>query len=236
MGTFFMNYCPTMGKTPGERLREAREEFGKKRNKRLTQRDAATSIGINEDTYRSYEYGKSELPLNVAEAVATIVGKAVRWFYEGEEEVSPPATLVASFAMPIPFIGSVNCSTKADWSDPLESTDTVMVPAEMAEKPDRFACTALGDSCYPLVHPGDLLVFQKEDVPKIGSVVLHRANDHRITVKQLKHDGKGFILHAINPSYEDVPAEGRCVGFLVGIIREVGTRRSTEYDRHGIRL
>jgi SOS-response transcriptional repressor LexA len=64
---------------------------------------------------------------------------------------------------------------------------------------------------------------------------MYRSPEKSITIKELKHDGKGFILHPLNPAYEDVPALGTCLGYLVGIVREVGSRKVTVYDSTGIR-
>jgi SOS-response transcriptional repressor LexA len=56
-----------------------------------------------------------------------------------------------------------------------------------------------------------------------------------VTVKELKHDGERFILSSINQSFPEVPAEGIVIGHLVGIVREQGSRITTEYDSNGIR-
>lgn len=71
-------------------------------------------------------------------------------------------------------------------------------------------------------------------IPKIGKVVLFRTDDGKITVKQLKHDGKDFILHPLNPKYDDHLADGSVVGFLVGKVRQLGRRKLTDYDPDGL--
>jgi hypothetical protein len=88
---------------------------------------------------------------------------------------------------------------------------------------------------YDLLIPGDTVVFQRTDIPKIGHVVLFRSFDNRITIKTLKHDGTNYLLEAINSVYETVEAKGSMIGYLVGIVREQGSRRVTVYDSHGIR-
>ena len=55
-----------------------------------------------------------------------------------------------------------------------------------------------------------------------------RLNQHR------EHDGRAFYLHPLNPAYEDSPAEGVVVGYLVGIVRMAGSKKVTVYDATGI--
>jgi SOS-response transcriptional repressor LexA len=99
----------------------------------------------------------------------------------------------------------------------------------------RFACHVRTDSMYDLILPDDLLVFQAQDVPKLGAVVLWRTFDSRVAVKTLKHNGENYYLHSENPRYEDCLADGQQIGFLVGIIREIGSLRTTSFDATGFR-
>lgn len=236
---FFVNISVAMGNTTGERLREMREAVGAKRGKKLFQREVATALEVNEDTYRSYEYDKAQLPEDLARKITAKYGswwsRTWRWFYIGaDDEVGMPQAPAAQLLVPIPFIGSIGASAPVDWTDPLESEDLEEVPPEMAEIAGRFCCRVLGDSCYDLLHPGDLAVFQSDHVERLGKMVIHRSPDKRVTVKQLKHDGERFILHPLNPSYKDEPATGRILGYLIGIVRQSGSRRLTVYDRYGI--
>lgn len=230
-----MKDFPTMPNEPGDRLRQAREAVKERRGRRMTQREIAGLLGLNEDTYRSYEYGKSELPEAIARQAATILGRSWRWFYEGGNDVSIPEVPVPDYEIPVPYIGHVGANAKFDWTDPLDSEEFQEVPSKMAEGSARFCCRIIGDSCMDLIHPGDLCIFQKEFVPRLNSMVIHRSPDGRVTLKQLKHDGTNFILHPLNAKYPDEIADGDCLGFLVGIIREENGDETTRYNRKGIR-
>jgi len=87
---------------------------------------------------------------------------------------------------------------------------------------------------FDLLWPGDVVVFHADKVPRIGKVVCYKSFENKVTVKVLKHNGTSYILHPLNPSYEDVEARGECMGYLVGIVREQGTRRVTVFDSTGI--
>lgn len=190
----------------------------------LTQEQMASRLGLKRTTYTSYEQELARIPGNVLEDLA-------RMGFRGD--TGPPAIPAAELRVPIPFLGSIAASAKVDWTDPFESEAMEYVPSEMAGR-GRYCCRVASDSCYDLLWPGDIAVFQRQDVPRIGAIVMYRDRDRRITIKQLKHDGTDYILHPLNAKYEDVKADGDMVGVLVGIVREQGSRRVTVYDDHGI--
>ena len=186
----------------------------------------AKRLGVTWTTYKNYEYGQvKKIPDTVMEKARAMLAP----------EVSVPKIPAAELRIPIPFIGLVAASQEVDWTDPLEAGEFEFVPAEMGDGRNRFACRVAGDSMIPLLYPDDVLVFVASNVPKLGIVVLFRSEDHRICVKQLKHDGERFFLHSLNSAYEPQSPKGTVIGHLIGIVREIGSRRTTEYDPAGIR-
>lgn len=192
----------------------------------MTQEDMARKLGLKRTTYTSYEQGIAQPPGGVVARLKEL-GFGT--------DVSDPRIPALQIYIPIAFIGGVSASAQVDWTDPFESETFEYVPPEMGEARGRFAARILSDSCYDLLWPGDIAVFQKDETPRIGQVILYRSRDRRITVKQLKHSGENYVLHPLNPTYDDEPADGEVVGFLVGIVRQDGSRRVTIYDEHGIR-
>ena len=200
-------------------LREIRQRLG------MSQPEFARRLGVPGSRYRNWEYGAANPPAEIVRAARKMEGP----------QVSGPTIPASQLYIPVPYIGGVAASSMVDWTDPFESDTFEFVPPEMGDGRGRFSCRVLGDSMYDLLQPGDLCVFQASPVPKIGTVIMYRSPENSITIKELKHDGKGFILHPLNPAYEDVPAIGTCLGYLVGIVREVGSRKVTVYDSTGIR-
>jgi len=187
----------------------------------------AARLGVKPSTLHNWVYGRSD---NVPDSVMAKARAMV-----STNDVGPPKIPASQLLIPVPFIGGVAASSPADWTDPFESETFEYVPPEMGDVRGRFACSVIGDSMYELLQQGDVCVFQSSTTPKIGSVVLFRSDDRKVTIKTLKHDGNKFVLHPENPSYEDVEARGLCIGYLVGIVREVGSKRVTVYDPTGIR-
>jgi len=228
----------------GEKLRTFREQRAQIEGRKVYQRDVAKLLKIKEATYRSYEYGRSQLPQDLAKTLGAEWGVSWHEFYRATG-LKAPVNDVGPFYAPeplvkpeIPFVGNVGANSKVDWMDPVDADEMIEVPNEMATARGpsvRFACRVVGDSCYDLVWPDDLCVFHKSDVPKIGAIVLYRSFDNHVTIKQMKHDGQNFILHPLNSKYQDEIIDGgEQVGYLVGIIRQQGSKKVTVYDATGI--
>ncbi len=221
----------------GERLRELRALQEVKLGRKISQRDVARGLGIPDTRYRAYEYGRAELPEARARHLASEWG--IRWqdFYTnlplealvpGEGEALPTRAPHA-----VPFIGTIGDESRGVPTS-LGADDTEFVPPEMAEVDGRFACRSTGDACYDLIWPGDLCVFQQDTIPRLRHIVLYRFADGRLAIRQLLHDGRHFTLHALNEAYADEVGDGVALGYLVGVVRRLGSRRITVYDSAGI--
>jgi DNA-binding XRE family transcriptional regulator len=190
---------------------------------RLKQREIAAKIGVSLQTYANWE----------SRGIPPKVLPDLKKLGFGLEAKEIPHAL--QLYVPMAFIGLVSANDKTMWCEP-EDTDSIeFVPPEMGESKGRFAAKIESDCMFPLLEPGDIVVFQQDRTPKLNRVVIWKTFDGRITVKHLKHNGAAFLLHPLNPSYEDHIAEGECVGYLVGIVRTDGRRRQTDYDPDGIR-
>ena len=193
---------------------------------RYTLKEFARILEVAETRYQNWEYSKAEPP-------AAIMARA-RAIANGDD-ITRPSIPAPELKIQVPYIGQVAASTPVDWSDPFDAVEFEYVPTEMGDAKGRFSARVIGLSMFPLLLPGDLVVFQSTNIPKLGVVVLHRSNDNKVTVKELKHDGEKFILSSTNDAFPNVPAEGLVIGHLVGIVREQGSRITTEYDSQGIR-
>jgi SOS-response transcriptional repressor LexA len=189
----------------------------------LTQENMAQRLNLKRTTYTSYEQGQAQPPSKILEQLREM----------GFEEAGQTKIAAGQLLVPLPFIGTVSASSEVNWSDPLDTEEMEEVPPEMAGK-GRFCCRVGSDSMYELLWPGDLAVFQKDPTPRIKAVIFYRTFENKVTIKQLLHNGRVYVLHPLNPAYDDIEAKGDCIGHLVGIVREHGSRRITVYDRHGI--
>ncbi len=197
-----------------------------RREKGWTQEELAERLGLTRSAVAAYETGRNTPPLSVYNQLVK------EGFFV---EVGEPTVPAGELEVPLVSIGYVAASSVADWTDPFESETFEYVPGHMGGERGRFSCRIQSDSMMPLLLPDDVCVFQRSEIPKIGAVILFRSIENRITVKLLTHKDSEYVLHPLNARYEDVPAEGQMVGYLVGIVRKVGMRTITDYDPSGIK-
>jgi len=70
--------------------------------------------------------------------------------------------------------------------------------------PRAFVLIVNGFSMYPLLAPGEKVVFDPDMQWAPGSIVLaKRISDHSVTIKKLCRDGNEYFLHATNPDWPD---------------------------------
>lgn len=215
----------------------------------VTQAKLAEELGIKRSRYANFEAGLSQpdsqiiaklqklgfqTPIASSPTQPKSRPKQSPTNRKPKPEVGPPLIPASQLLVPVPSIGFVAASDKVDWTDPFESESFEFVPPEMGDARGRFACKVASDSMMPLLEPGDTLVFQKSDVPRLGYIILFRSNENTVTVKKLAHDGTNYVLKPLNPRYQDNLADGTMLGYLVGIVREKGTLRTTVYDASGI--
>ena len=202
-------------------ITEALRRF--RRGKNWTQQAIADMLGLKRTTYTSYEQGIASPPKSVLDKLRSY----------GFDDVGDMRGVTPQRPVALRYIGAVSASSRAGWTDPREVDEVIAVPPEMGGD-ERFACTVESDSCFDLLWPGDTAIFHRCQIPKMNHVMLFRSTDNQLTIKQVKHNGTDWILHPLNAKYTDEPADGSVVGFLVGILRQQGSRRITVYDEFGI--
>tara|TARA_Y100000310_G_C20681301_1_gene816120 strand:+ start:1473 stop:2081 length:609 start_codon:yes stop_codon:yes gene_type:complete len=90
---------------------------------------------------------------------------------------------------------------------------------------DSFLVEAVGDSMYPEVEEGDLVLAEKDVEAKNGDMVVVIHNETAKIKKFFKGDDR-VILQSINPSYPPISAyysgELSVCGVVTGIVRKFG--------------
>ncbi len=221
-----------MAKDEGTEILRLREAM------RFTQLEMAERLSVPLNRYKNWEYARSQTPPKIlAEAKRLYATEAPR------SEVGAPMGAISETEVPVPYIGKIAASTPVDWSDPLEAPLLEPVPVHMMTQKGVFTARVGGDSMMPLLMPEDLCIFVAREEAPPGLIVLYMQTEvedgrelNTATIKQLKHDGTRYVLHALNPTVPDVFASGRVIGVLTGYVREIGRRRITDFDPDGIRV
>lgn len=81
---------------------------------------------------------------------------------------------------------------------------------------ESFALMVLGDSMAPEFKDGEIIVIEPDGATRDGSFVLAWIDDEWI-FRQLRADGPGWRLHALNPAYADraLPDLGALRGVII---------------------
>jgi DNA polymerase V len=69
---------------------------------------------------------------------------------------------------------------------------------------ESFALMVLGHSMAPEFNEGEIIVIEPEGLTRDGSYVL-AWHEGEWTFRQLVRSASGWVLHALNPEFEDVP-------------------------------
>lgn len=143
-----------------------------------------------------------------------------------ENEIAVPKNIDSSDYEHIPLIGHIACGLPSLAIEDYESM--YKIPRRFCGVGEFFMLIAKGDSMIGAnIIEGDYLVIKRQEVADNGDIVVackisDYSNDSEATLKRYKYNNGHPILHAENPSYEDINAkEYRIVGKLKSIIRNI---------------
>lgn len=222
--------------TTGEKLRRARED----QYPRLTQRDVARLLGIKEERYRSYEYDRARLPEAVAHDLATRWKIPLDWFFDGSDtpmssesrivrEIGSALYPVQGATVEIPLSSPV---PGGDWLAPEESTNFYEIPVRLFKK-GRWASPIVGDSNFPYLQQGDVVIWEPKPHPQIGRIILAQNAQSEVTVKQLKYGDSGHVLIGLRDGEELRAPKWTALAMMIARIREPGPGRYSEVSNEG---
>ena len=208
--------------TIGERIRNRRKELG------LTVDELAEKLGKNRATVYRYESNEIEkLPTTVLEPLAVALGVTPAYLMGWEDE-KPNAELISAgdSIYKIPVFSSVSagfgayaCSDIIDYM-PLYFQN----PSDV---PDTICIKVQGDSMYPKIEDGDIIVVRRQESVDSGSIAVVLVDEEQGYVKKVFYDRETIELHSINPEYAPKIFKGkevlrvRVVGLVKKIVKEI---------------
>jgi transcriptional regulator with XRE-family HTH domain len=202
----------------------------------LDQEGLARYLGKSRSAVAMYESGKRIVPPEDIAAILTAFPDAPP--FPLKQEVAPAGKLpLETIQHRIKYAGIVPCSSS--WGEPLASEEEREIDGVFAGR-NRFLCQVVGDSCWPALRQGDLTVWELDQAPTEGVIVLaQRAEDGACTVKELEYDRaqRRYLLKPVNPDHAS-PPDGEGWGVtarLVGVIRQSDGPRKTWYWEPGLR-
>ena len=177
------------------RLKEARK------NARLTQKEIASIIGVNQNTYSYWENGKTKVDNVTLKKLAEVLNVSVD-FLLGDEAPKYDTRLFTQLPpenRKIPIIGSVRCGPNGLAFQYLEGY--VLVGDEYRGDIVAFHCG--GGSMKDLgITDGDIAIVRLQEEIETGELAVVVINGDEGTLKRVRKFEGGIILEAANQEYE----------------------------------
>ena len=104
----------------------------------------------------------------------------------------------------LPLLGSARCGPPLEQIIEDFTEKMLPIPLHLLGKNSRkqlYLITAVGDSMYPRVQDGDIIIFELNPSPIQGSMVVARTGEGA-TVKRYKETKTQIILEPENPQYQ----------------------------------
>ncbi len=208
--------------TIGERIQSRRKALG------LSVDELAELLGKNRATIYRYEGGDIEkLPTTILEGLARALRTTPSYLMGWEDEPVPQKPngrlLDQSHIYMIPVYETVSAGFGAYADDHVTRYEPVYLSSEREAK-ETLAITVKGDSMYPKIEEGDLVIVHQQDYFENGDIV----------VAVVVGDGEGFVkrafqssgklsLESINPSYPPMTFSGAQVETvrIMGVVKKI---------------
>lgn len=170
-----------------ELLKNRRNELG------LTLRQVAEFVGVSEGTVSRWESGDiANMKRNHIAALAKIL-RIRPSLLVGIDDDDPKT-------FPIPVLGSVPAGT------PVEAVQDIItyvdVPYVWQKRGNYFALQIKGDSMYPRICDGDIVIVEKTSDVQNGDTVIAMVNGYEATCKRYKKMGDSMMLLPNNQDYD----------------------------------
>ncbi len=198
----------------GKLIEEARRE------QRLSRRRVAKKAGVSEAYVRFIEKGERPASLKTLRKIASILQIDEReileaWLQEHMEGVN----LAPEGLRKVLLISWVKAGEFALAEDPYAIGDSEDWIWTQAKGPNVFALKVQGDSMEPEFREGEIIILPPHIAWEVGSYVIVKNGEGEATFKQLKKKGNMWVLHLLNPRYEDIAVDNRQL-YVVGVVVE----------------
>ena len=192
----------------------------------ITATDVARETGISRSSMTDWKKGRSTPKYEKRKKIADMFGVTVDYldgvspFPYGEEknfEVCSESNTVT-----IPILGRVPAGI------PIEAVTDRIGEIEIASPrgDDKYwALKVKGDSMYPKILDGDIVIFREQRNCENGDICVVRVNGTDATLKKVVKNGDSIILQPLNPDFEPLVFSDSVVNQpsleVIGVAKEI---------------
>lgn len=198
----------------GDKIAARRKELG------LTLEQVGNFVGVSKSTVKKWETGYiANMRRDKIALLAKILQMPPTDFISEESNIS---YVIKDNIYSIPLFGSVSAGFGAYASDEiLDYIPTVI--RNPYEARETLAIRVTGDSMYPKIEDGDIIVVHKQDSVDSGSIAVVLLDGDEGLVKKVEYGPDWIDLISINPEYKTRHFEGMEVTRLriLGLVRQI---------------
>ena len=206
--------------TIGEIIYNRRKELG------LTLEEIGNATGVSKSTVKKWENGFiANMRRDKIEKLAKILQISPIVLLGNKNDNDKPNAEIVSAGeniYKIPVFSSVSAGFGAyACSDVIDYMHLFI--ANPADVPEMLCIKVTGDSMYPKIEDGDIIVVRKQDSVDSGSIAVVLVDGEEGFVKKVIYDNEIIELHSINPEYAPKIFKGAEVlrVRVVGIVKQV---------------
>lgn len=170
-----------------ERLKKLRKD------KKLTQTDVASYLGLTTSAVYKYEMGKAEPNSETLQNYAKLFNVSLDYLLTGVEDKK------INLGFKIPVLGTIPAGI------PIEAVEEILdyeeIPQEWTTQGEYFGLKVKGNSMEPRIMNGDVVICRKQDNADSGDICVIMVNGNDATLKQIKKDTNGIALVPFNKNY-----------------------------------
>ena len=206
--------------TVGEKIKEARIKKG------LSQTELAQLLGYkSRSSINKIEVEGRDIPRSSIVKFAKVLGVTPTYLMgwdEDEEFTSNIEALPDSKVHLIPVFESVSAGFGAYACSDIVEYIPLFID-NPANVPDMLCIKVTGDSMYPKIEDGDLVVVRKQSSVDSGQIAVVLIDNEEGLVKKVIYDKDTIELHSINPEYQTKVFNGRDVlrVSIVGLVKQI---------------
>ena len=208
----------------GNRIKDCREQAG------ITLEELGNKIGLNKSTVQRYESGKVErIKIPVLQAIAKELNVdplylSLKTNKKGTFDTIPSniSDVITDNIYMIPVFEKVSAGFGAYADSDIVDYVPIYV-RNSTEVPELMGIKVSGDSMYPKIEDGDIIVVRRQESVDSGSIAVVLLDKEEGLVKKVEYDKDWIELISINPEYKTRRFEGEEVTRLqiVGLVKQV---------------
>lgn len=164
-----------------------------RKNKKLTQTDVASYLGLTTSAIYKYEIGKAEPNSETLQNYSKLFNVSLDYLLTGKEDKK------INLGIKIPVLGTIPAGI------PIEAVEEILdyeeIPQEWTTQGEYFGLKVKGNSMEPRIMNGDVVICRKQDNAESGDVCVIMVNGNDATLKQIKKDPNGIWLVPFNSNY-----------------------------------